>query len=408
MCAFCHGRVALDRAHAWYEEASRFHKGKTDEVNAAAAAAAAGQNQRSMAEAIAASQQQQQQQPKEEEREDCASLHSLARSCEAVAASETDAAPAASRTPNGGEREDGGRAGEPTAAAAAASVTSDGNGNGSLEDRRNGDVRRYSAASGGGGRRPGVAGRSSSTESITTPRKSSLSISATDCADEMREVKAEAALLCGIGRAPPRRAAVDASSDNKSFTAAGSSSFSSPVGDTRKFGRGGLQRSSSSSPGGAGGRSHMSRTSSAPHLPALRHGGGGNGGGAFLPPALSGHPAGAAGANRGGNRLPSMAQMPGSPSASGETDSDHSDSMGGAGGDDNAIAIAPKQHQRPSPSPGSGRCDRRPGIMKTPGAGGKESWGVYPGRDGGGGRHVAPLASLAAASLRGGNGLSCV
>ena len=395
-------------AHARYEEASRSHNAKRDEVNAAAAAA--GQNQRCMAEAIAASHQQR----KGEEREDCASLHSLARSCEAAAASETDTPPVA-RTPTGGDRQDSGRTAR-TGEAATAAVTGDGNGN--ADDRRSGDVRRYSAAApagdagvGGGGRTPDVAGRSSSTEAIGSPRKSSRSsVSATDVADEMREVKLEAALLCGIGRGPPRRAA-DASAD-KNGTAAGSSSssFSSSVGDKRKIGGGGLQRSSSSSPGGTGGRSNMSRTSSAPHLPALRHGGGeGGGGGAFLPPALSAHPADAAGANRAGgagNRLPSMDQMPGSPSVSGETDSDHSDSMGGGGGDDNTIGIAPKQHQRLSP--GSGGRERGPGMMKTPNAAGRESWGGYARRDGGGGnRHVAPLASLATATARGGNGLSC-
>lgn len=285
-----------------------------------------------------------------------ASLRSLARPREAGATSETNAAP---------------------------DCVADG------EDRRGGGgegpaARRTPA----GGIMPNAPGRSPPpSEAVPAPWKKSLSavsssVSDATCADEMREVKLEAALLCGIGRGPPRRAM---STDAAAAAAADKVS----VGDKRKAGQGSpRQRSLSSSPGTVRGGG------------ALRHP---NGGGAFPSPALAAAAHSTDNTRGGGTALPSMSQIPGSPSASGETDSDHSDSMvPGAGGDD-AVAAGgggghkqmlqqPPHHQR---SPVVSRSGLRgSGFTNVSGSAGRERgvWGGYP---------------AGRAATAGGDGLSC-
>lgn len=356
-------------------------------------------------------QQQQHQQGEEDDNtpEDCASLHSLARSCEAAATSETDTAATATRVTGGGERQDDcARVGRPSASDAA------GAGDRNSDDGRDRDVpvvrRPPTTAPGRISKSEGEGPKSSSTGSTSGRNScSSASPSATaadDCADEMREVKLEAALLCGIGRAPARRSApatgavADKGLEIVSLAAAAAAAAAAPSGDklTACFEAG---PRSSSSPGDTrgGGGGGLPRTSSAPHLPSLslrHHHSGDSGGGErlFRRPSTDTHPMDRAtrGHGSGGNTLPPMTQMPGSPSASGETDSDHSDSMGGGGGEDAAAESKRHQLNRAQLMGGSHRSGF---SSKEPSSTGRDPWGGYSRR----GRHVS--------GARGNEGLSC-
>lgn len=387
-------------------------------------------------------QQRQQQHEHNEEGEntpdECASLRSLARSCEAAAVSETDTAAPAGRSTRGGERhqDGGGGGGRVGRARDAAGAGAAGDGDGNSDDGRDRVVpvvRRSSTAVSGRTEKSEGAGRRSSSTGSSSGRKSCSSglaspaaadtdadADADDCADEMREVKLEAALLCGIGRAPARRSApTNSAIADKGLgivsLAAAAAAANAPSGDNKhKACADTAPRSSSSSPGrirgdnGDGGS--LSRTSSAPHLPSLsirhHHSGdsGGGGGGSFRRPSSDSHPMdrdratrGHGGGGGGGNTLPPMAQMPGSPSACGETDSDHSDSMGGGGGGEDPAAES-KLHQRRRAqlvggSHGSGFSSSS--SSKAPSSTGRDSWPGYSRR----GRHVA--------SARDNEGLSC-
>ncbi|CAN0466394.1 unnamed protein product, partial [Ectocarpus sp. 12 AP-2014] len=196
-------RVAVDLAQARYEEASRTHHAKREQVLAAAA-----EHQKQLS--IAAShhhqgqeQQQQQQQQQTAILKGSASLHSLTRSSEVAA--ETSA-PTARATAGDGRH----------------GAANDGRGSGS-EERRNGDadavfhhrdsppLGRRSPAAPGRSERPSEAyGRSPTLEApgagsaspvgkvSSSPSPSAAGQAQPDCADEMMEVKLEAALLCGM------------------------------------------------------------------------------------------------------------------------------------------------------------------------------------------------------------------
>ncbi|CAN0017943.1 unnamed protein product [Scytosiphon promiscuus] len=370
-------RVALDLAQARYEEASRTHHAKRDEV---IAAAAAQQNQRAIAEATAATAaktaphvQHQHQHQRQDTLEECSSLHSLARSCEAAAASsETEASPS-------GSNDDYRGAGDASGASSSGSEDGRGGGGGDAVSHHRQrhrlspsptHGRSYAVSNrGGGGRSSEAGGRSVSASSspemmaaVPSPRRklsggSSNAALGPDCADEMREVKLEAALLCGIGRAPvPRRSAVSSSSASPS---------SPPV----------------TASGGAGAADSNTSTTAA-----------------------------------------SMAQVPGSPSASGDTDSDHSSLGGGGsggggggnggGGGEEAVGASSKhrhqqhqhqqrhhqhQHQRPALM-GGGRGSPYDEPPRSGSAERDAAWGGYArggsvGMGGGGdGRRAGPRA----------------
>ncbi|CAB1101227.1 unnamed protein product [Ectocarpus sp. CCAP 1310/34] len=386
-------RVAVDLAQARYEEASRTHHAKREQV--LAAAAAEHQKQLSIAGSHhhqGQEQQQQQQQQQTATLKGGASRHSLARSSEVAAETSAPNARATAGAGTGDSRH---------------SAANDGRGSGS-EEGRNGDAdaafhhrnslplgRRSPAASGRSERPSESYGRSPSLEALgagpaspvgkvsSSPSPSAAGQAQPDCADEMMEVKLEAALLCGMGRAPvssrrlgsaaagaavtPSPKAVTAGAEKGleivSLAAAAASAVPSSSGGSD--GNVGVPpRSSSSSPGGI--RRDLSERTHSP-LPSLPWKGHHN------------HH------NHHNHHRSAMGQAPGSPSACGETDSDHSSDRGCAAVED--LAWSKKQQHHELQGPVVPRAVGRGGA-------GRLSWADYG--DGGGDRRALPLAKRTA------------
>ncbi|CAN0121153.1 unnamed protein product [Ectocarpus sp. 6 AP-2014] len=368
-------RVAVDLAHARFEEASRTHHAKREQVLAAAA-----EHQKQLSIAASHHHQGREQQQQTATVEGGASLHSLARSSEMAAETSATTARAAN----------------------------DGRGSGS-EDRHISDsnaafhhrrdsppLSRRSPAAPGRSERPSEAySRSPSLEALgpdsaspagkvaSSPSPSAAGQAQPDCADEMMEVKLEAALLCGMGRAPvssrqlasatagaavtPSPKAVSAGAEkgleivSLAAAAAAAAAVSSSSGD----GDGNVgvpPRSSSSSPGGI--RRGLSERTHSP-LPSL--------------PWKRGHH------HQHQHHRSAMGQAPGSPSACGETDSDHSSDRGCAAIEDLAGSKKQQHHEL-----------QRADVPRAVGRGGagRLSWADYG--DAGGDRRAPPLAKLTA------------
>lgn len=133
---------------------------------------------------------------------------------------------------------------------------------------------------------------------------------------------------------------------------------------------------------------------------------------------------GTGGAGGGGMHRPSIArrtfhamtQVPGSPSVSGETDSDHSDSTNGAapGVDETGPHRQPRGINHGTPAKNAAADFRRFSAAATAlgGGSGRDAWGGYFARGSGGpatagaggGRYIAPLAKLAAVATAGVHG----
>lgn len=431
-------RHVLDAARVRFEDARRAHHTKREQV-----IAAAGRRAVEAAHTL----------------EECASLHSLARSCAAAAAKDESTGPLDGK--NGHKRSD--------------DICAEGIKDEGFEEERG----RQSLESPTGRGRP-----------ETDHRPFSASSSATSAStDEMREVKLEAALLCGIGRAPvpspsggckqspsiarttppcdgdkgldivslpaasiPAQRLPRTNSPAASVNGAGSSSgvrTPEPRGASWRMCSSPLPNLASAIPGGSvprgmngrveGGSMRRSPSSSSncgneckpspreftPRAAVevrkvvgsrgrvgspVQRGGGGIGmhAGAFPPPALAAHPA------HGGMRMhrpittrgtlpPIAAQMPGSPSGSGETDSDNgSDSTSGTG-----MSVSsqhhPHQHQRmPQGVKEGSHSGRNESDFGRTSDGSRESWGRRDGNGHGrGDGHIAPLERLAAVATFG-------
>ncbi|CBJ48821.1 hypothetical protein Esi_0049_0026 [Ectocarpus siliculosus] len=385
-------RVAVDLAQARFEEASRTHHAKREQVLAAAA-----EHQKQLSIAASHHHQGQEQQQQTPTLKGGASVHSPARSSEVAA--ETSA-------PTGRAAAAGGRHG----------AANDGRGSGS-EERHNSDstaafhhrrdsapLGRRSPAARGRSERPSEAySRSPSLEALgpdsaspagkvsSSPSPSAAGQAQPDCADEMMEVKLEAALLCGMGRAPvssrqlasaaagaavtPSPKAVSAGAEKGleivSLAAAAAAAVSSSSGD----GDGNVvvpPRSSSSSSSRGGIRRDLSERTHSP-LPSLPWKGGHN------------HHHHQQHQQQHQHHRSAMGQAPGSPSACGETDSDHSSDRGCAAIEDLAGSKKQQHHEL-----------QRPVVPRAVGRGGagRLSWTDYG--DAGGDRRAPPLAKLTA------------